>query len=138
MVDAVGATQRLHKILLSWDYWEVNEKLEDIGGVFDKLREVPQTFTSMKVHGGVGGAVACMPAWRSCGVCWASRGHASLPATGCGAAVMKSLPEPGSCCCLIDGEGAGSASFCVSLQSLETHQSCSLQVVQHLTAGVSG
>lgn len=52
MVDAVGATQRLHRIMLAWDYWEVNEKLEESGGVFDKLRAVPSSFSSMKVRPG--------------------------------------------------------------------------------------
>lgn len=53
MVDAVGATQRLHRIMLAWDYWEVNEKLEESGGVFDKLRAVPSSFSSMKVRPGI-------------------------------------------------------------------------------------
>jgi hypothetical protein len=29
MVDAVGATQRLHHIVLAWDYWDINEKLDE-------------------------------------------------------------------------------------------------------------
>jgi hypothetical protein len=49
MVDSVGSTSRLHRTVLSWDYWEVNEKLDEEGGVFDKLRAVPATFSSMKV-----------------------------------------------------------------------------------------
>jgi hypothetical protein len=49
MVDAVGATQSLHKVVLSWDYWEISEKQEETGGVFDKLEAVPTTFASMQV-----------------------------------------------------------------------------------------
>jgi len=49
MVDSVGATQRLHRTVLAWDYWDVNEKLDEEGGVFSSLRAVPSTFSSMKV-----------------------------------------------------------------------------------------
>ena len=49
MVDSVGATQRLHRTVLAWDYWDVNEKLDEEGGFSKSLRAVPSTFTCMKV-----------------------------------------------------------------------------------------
>ena len=67
MVDSVGSTQKLHRTVLSWDYWDVSEKLDAEGGVFDKLRAVPATFSSMKVWGsGRGMVVACMQCQPHC------------------------------------------------------------------------
>ncbi len=48
-MDAVGAASLLHRKLLAWDYFELCDKSEETGGVFDKLEKVPDTFESMKV-----------------------------------------------------------------------------------------
>ena len=63
MVDSVGSTQKLHRTVLSWDYWDVSEKLDAEGGVFDKLRAVPATFSSMKVRAGQQEGGAWWRAW---------------------------------------------------------------------------
>lgn len=49
MVDAVGATQKLHKVLLPWDYFHLCEKAEEGGGVYEELRPVPTKFNTIKV-----------------------------------------------------------------------------------------
>ncbi len=50
MVDAVASQQQLHKILLSWDYFDLWRRCEGGGGVFEELKKVPQTFSSFKVN----------------------------------------------------------------------------------------
>lgn len=48
-MDPTSAIRRFHRILLAWDYFEVGERLDDAGGVFERLRDVPTTFSSMQV-----------------------------------------------------------------------------------------
>ncbi|GFR51044.1 hypothetical protein Agub_g13208, partial [Astrephomene gubernaculifera] len=50
MVDAVASQQQLHKILLSWDYFELWKRCEAGGGVYEELKPVPQTFASIKAY----------------------------------------------------------------------------------------
>ncbi|KAF5835699.1 P-loop containing nucleoside triphosphate hydrolase protein [Dunaliella salina] len=49
-VDTAAATAKLHRILLSWDYWELVRKSEEGGGPFDNLRSVPDNFKDMKEY----------------------------------------------------------------------------------------
>ena len=51
MVDSAAAAEKLLRIVLSWDYWEVNSKLESKGGMIENLRAVPPTFSSLQVRG---------------------------------------------------------------------------------------
>uniref|UniRef100_A0A7S0WSL5 Helicase ATP-binding domain-containing protein n=1 Tax=Chlamydomonas leiostraca TaxID=1034604 RepID=A0A7S0WSL5_9CHLO len=50
MVDAVGATTKLQRILLSWDYWDLVRKSNEGGGPFETLRTVPNSFADMKEY----------------------------------------------------------------------------------------
>ena len=49
MNSALAAESLLTKVL-AWDYWEITEKLETSGGMFDNLRSVPLTFKSMEEY----------------------------------------------------------------------------------------
>lgn len=49
-MDSVAVINRFHKVLLSWDYFELAEKADSNGGVFSNLRGVPATFTSLKEY----------------------------------------------------------------------------------------
>lgn len=54
MVDAVSATSALHRILLTWDYFELGERVAMGGGAFETLKPVPPTFENIKaslMHG---------------------------------------------------------------------------------------
>lgn len=48
-MDWIGATTKLQRILLSWDYWDLVRKSEEGGGPFETLRSVPHSFSDMKV-----------------------------------------------------------------------------------------
>ncbi len=48
-VDTAAATTKLHRILLSWDYWELVRQSEEGGGPFENLRAVPDTFRDIRV-----------------------------------------------------------------------------------------
>lgn len=50
MVDAVASQQQLHKLILAWDYFDLWKRCESGGGVFEELKSVPQTFSSVKVR----------------------------------------------------------------------------------------
>jgi hypothetical protein len=58
MVDAVNSTQNLHRIVLSWDYYDILEKLDAQGGIYESVRAVPSTFKDLKAR--VHGVSACM------------------------------------------------------------------------------
>ena len=49
MVDQVASTQKLHKILLAWNYFDLCNKVEEGGGVFDELSVVPDKFRDLQV-----------------------------------------------------------------------------------------
>ncbi len=50
MVDAISATQRLHRTVLSWDYWAISQRLDSEGGILERqlVRAVPSSFASLK------------------------------------------------------------------------------------------
>ncbi|KIY92845.1 hypothetical protein MNEG_15119 [Monoraphidium neglectum] len=47
-MDVSGATNRLHQILLTWDYFRLWDRQEQGLGVYDSLRAVPDTFDSIQ------------------------------------------------------------------------------------------
>jgi hypothetical protein len=49
MADAMQAVLKLHRIVLSWDYWELSERAAQGLGPMDSLRLVPNTFKDLKV-----------------------------------------------------------------------------------------
>jgi hypothetical protein len=49
-MDAAGATSRFHRILLSWDYFELSARADEGKGVYDVLKPVPNTFSSIQVR----------------------------------------------------------------------------------------
>eukprot|EP00798_Chlamydomonas_sp_ICE-L_P026008 gene26008-11700_t len=49
MVDVAGATTALHRTLLAWDYFDLCDKSDETGGIFDKLELIPDTFPSIEV-----------------------------------------------------------------------------------------
>ncbi|MEW5304818.1 MAG: hypothetical protein WDW36_007402 [Sanguina aurantia] len=50
MVDAVSATSALHRILLTWDYFELGERVANGGGAFETLKPVPPSFENIKEY----------------------------------------------------------------------------------------
>lgn len=48
-MDVSQAAQKLQRIVLSWDYWELNRRSQEGKGALDKLRAVPSTFKDIKV-----------------------------------------------------------------------------------------
>jgi senataxin len=48
-MDASGALARLHRIVLAWDYFRLWERADEGLGVYDELRPVPSTFSSIEV-----------------------------------------------------------------------------------------
>ncbi|KAI8466872.1 MAG: AAA domain-containing protein [Monoraphidium minutum] len=49
-MDASGATNRLHEIVLAWDYFRLWARQEQGLGVFDSLKAVPDTFDSIEEY----------------------------------------------------------------------------------------
>ncbi|KXZ52239.1 hypothetical protein GPECTOR_10g870 [Gonium pectorale] len=50
MVDAVASQHQLHKILLAWDYFDLWNRCDSGGGVYETLRPMPTTFSSVKEY----------------------------------------------------------------------------------------
>ncbi len=73
MVDAVASQQKLHKILLSWDYFDLWKKCEAGGGVHDELKPVPQTFSTVEVRRGCRLATRARATWPWVDVFWVRR-----------------------------------------------------------------
>lgn len=48
-MNVTAVTQRFHRILLSWDYFDLCQRAEEGKGVYDTLQPVPNTFTSIQV-----------------------------------------------------------------------------------------
>ena len=44
-----ASSLRLQKILLSWDYWDLEACTEEGSGAIKELRKVPNTFSSIQV-----------------------------------------------------------------------------------------
>jgi hypothetical protein len=55
-MDASGAVNRLHQIILGWDYFKLWDRQEAGLGVYDTLRAVPDTFKDIDVSGSLGAA----------------------------------------------------------------------------------
>eukprot|EP00775_Hariotina_reticulata_P010999 gene10999-11153_t len=49
-MDVPGVVQRFHRILLSWDYFALCQRANDGKGVYDTLRPVPTTFSSIQEY----------------------------------------------------------------------------------------
>eukprot|EP00201_Polytomella_parva_P017776 CAMPEP_0175057490 /NCGR_PEP_ID=MMETSP0052_2-20121109/11292_1 /TAXON_ID=51329 ORGANISM="Polytomella parva, Strain SAG 63-3" /NCGR_SAMPLE_ID=MMETSP0052_2 /ASSEMBLY_ACC=CAM_ASM_000194 /LENGTH=339 /DNA_ID=CAMNT_0016322707 /DNA_START=120 /DNA_END=1136 /DNA_ORIENTATION=- len=50
MVDSVRSTEEFHKVLLSWDYFELAEKAKKGHGAFGNLSKVPNKFSSVEEY----------------------------------------------------------------------------------------
>lgn len=50
-MDTQAVLKRLHKILLTWDYYELCEKAENGTGVFADLKSVPNSFKDIQARG---------------------------------------------------------------------------------------
>lgn len=49
MASIHSSSKRLQKILLSWDYWDLNTRTQDGEGAMPDLKAVPSTFSSIQV-----------------------------------------------------------------------------------------
>lgn len=49
MTSTQSSSMRLHKILLSWDYWDLDKRTEEGEGAMPNLKAVPSTFSSVQV-----------------------------------------------------------------------------------------
>ncbi|WIA30316.1 hypothetical protein OEZ86_000404 [Tetradesmus obliquus] len=49
-MDVSGVTHRFHRILLSWDYFALCKRADEGKGVYDTLRSVPNTFSSIQEY----------------------------------------------------------------------------------------
>lgn len=47
--QAQASSLRLQKILLSWDYWDLETRTEEGSGAVKELQIVPKTFSSIQV-----------------------------------------------------------------------------------------
>ena len=45
-----GVTNRFHRLILSWDYFDLCDKAEQGSGVYDSLRNVPPIFKDIHVR----------------------------------------------------------------------------------------
>lgn len=93
MVDAVASQQKLHKILLSWDYFDLWKKCEEGGGVHDELKPVPQTFNTVEVGQGCRLATRGLATWPWVAVIWAR--------TICTPSSCTSFPSTCMCACCV-------------------------------------
>jgi hypothetical protein len=57
-MDVSGVTHRFHRILLSWDYFALCKRADEGKGVYDTLRAVPNTFSSIQVGTAAAAAAA--------------------------------------------------------------------------------
>lgn len=48
--QAQASSLRLQKIVLSWDYWDLESCTEEGSGAIKDLKKVPNTFSSIQVH----------------------------------------------------------------------------------------
>jgi senataxin len=48
-MDVPGVTNRFHRLILSWDYFDLCERAEEGSGVYESLRRVPSSFKDIHV-----------------------------------------------------------------------------------------